>query len=242
MTDRGMIMSPHNVRAIERLLKTQTRRVLDPQPEVSCDEDGIDILEFYDKKYNTVLKLMKPLDQEAQEIAVKKLSYYQPGDKVYIKQRWRVFRALNLAELEEQRKFRLLLDYGNLVTSQMWTDCSRDDFMKYAHDGSWKNPRFMPKWASRLSLEILDVRLQRLGDMTTEDCYAEGCRANYGEQVLAMGDALLRGRENHLWDNKPTLENFQWFWNLINGETHPYDPALWVWAIRFKPVFKEKKE
>lgn len=235
MTERGMVMSSQSVRASEKLLKTATRRVLNPQPKVIL-VDGIQTLELYGRDLKPVLRLPLPLSDEAQQAAVKALCVYQAGQRVYIKQRWRVFRALNSTEFEKSKHFQLMLDYGSLLSTDMWKECDRETFMKYAHDGSWKNPRFMPKWAARLKLDLVSIRLERLGDMSVEDCYAEGVRSSYGEQVQAMGAAMLAGRENHLWDNKPTKENFRWFWDQINGTKHPYDDDLWVWAIKFKPV------
>lgn len=241
MTERGMIMSAHNVRAIERLLKTQTRRVLDPQPEIIRDR-GREFLQLFSKDRSPILKLPFPLDEEAQQAAVKALCHYQPRTRVYVKQRWRVFRPLTSEEFDQKRKYQLMIDYGSLLSTNEWKECDRESFMKYAHDGTWKNPRFMPKWASRVSLDIHDVRLEQLGEMSVHDCYAEGVRSSYGEQVQAMGDALLVGREGHIWDNHLTVENFRWFWDLINGAQHPYNETLWVWAITFSMVRKEKKE
>jgi len=238
MTERGMIMSAHNVRAIERRLKTQTRRVLDPQPEIIRDR-GVEFLQLFSKDRSPVLKLPLPLDEEAQQAGVKALCHYQPGMRAYLKQRWRVFRALNSDEFEQKKKYQLMIDYGDLLSTNEWKDCDHDSFMKYAHDDEWKNSRFMPKWASRSSIDIIDVRLEQLGEMSVHDCHAEGVTLTYEEQVQATGSALLVGRESPIWDNAPTKENFRWFWNLINGGTNPYNDHLWVWAITFNLVPKE---
>lgn len=84
---------------------------------------------------------------------------------------------------------------------------------------------FMPRWASRITLEIIDVRAERLRDITEVDAEAEGAERGYlktmGGQYLIKEGAYRCGYTN--------------LWNEINGhDSWALNP--WVWVIEFKRV------
>jgi hypothetical protein len=75
----------------------------------------------------------------------------------------------------------------------------------------------MPRWASRLTLEITDVRVQRVQEISEEDAEAEGV---YVPQI----DGTLRSQ-------------YELIWNTINRKRGlPWDSNPWVWAITFKKL------
>jgi hypothetical protein len=86
----------------------------------------------------------------------------------------------------------------------------------------------MPRWASRITLEIVSVRVERLNDITDVGAKAEGCRT---------GESLDDGYNTSI----NALEAFMYLWHRINGkkgecvmDTWRVNP--WVWVIEFKRV------
>jgi hypothetical protein len=81
----------------------------------------------------------------------------------------------------------------------------------------WKSSMFMPRWASRILLEINRIRVERLQEITEEDCRAEGVSE-------PCSPFLMRTEYKELWDSLNTKRGFPW-------ESNP-----WVWVISFKVV------
>jgi hypothetical protein len=139
-----------------------------------------------------------------------------------------------------------------------------EDFLVYEADGGrrslgeWRHPhpiydhcvgRFgqaipsthMPRWASRLTLEITGVRLERLQDLTDEDAKAEGLKAvTKGGTLFKYGipDADgLPGSDDHgwpwrVWNHDPRLA-FRLLWEQIHG-VNSWNSNPWVWALTFR--------
>jgi hypothetical protein len=84
----------------------------------------------------------------------------------------------------------------------------------------WKPSIFMPRWASRITLEIMQVRVERLQEITVEDCMSEG-GTRYGECEIWTKDAII-DRFSALWDSINAKRGFSW-------SSNP-----WVWVIEFK--------
>lgn len=82
----------------------------------------------------------------------------------------------------------------------------------------------MPRWASRITLEITGVRVERVQDISDDDIQSEGT-----PQPSIVGqfvdDAAYHGQMRN---------NFKALWDSINGKTHPWASNCWVWVIEFK--------
>lgn len=100
---------------------------------------------------------------------------------------------------------------------------------------SWKPSIHMPKAASRIFLEITDVKIERLQDISQEDAYAEG--------ILPMphrpaSEGCTQHADSSLIRDCYVCA-FRHLWNQINGPLgYPWDKNPWVWAITFKPILK----
>ena len=84
----------------------------------------------------------------------------------------------------------------------------------------------MPRWASRITLEITGVRVERLNEISEADAYSEGVTITSGQSFASNGNPELRNEARCA---------FQSLWNSINGpESWAANP--WVWAVEFKRI------
>jgi hypothetical protein len=84
----------------------------------------------------------------------------------------------------------------------------------------------MPRWASRITLEITGVRVERLQDISYDDAIAEGCE----QRTTCINPG--KGVYSHV--NEPQ-DDFSRLWKSING-AESWDANPWVWVIEFKRV------
>lgn len=93
----------------------------------------------------------------------------------------------------------------------------RADYDHREPQHTWQPSIFMPRWASRLTLEIESVRVERLQDISEADAHAEGV-------------SIIGPDGDHFEDYR---DGFAWLWGKINGPGS-WDKNPWVWAISFR--------
>ena len=211
MKERPILFSAPMVRAILDGSKTQTRRVVKPQPIEDRLHDHVE------RKYGLFTWWAGNRTFSIQHQA--RCPYGQPGDRLWVRETWNVTHHSQLAPGE------------NIAKSA--EDCVRDNngFMPscaegvvYAADGvtshpvhgkaRWRPSIHMPRWASRILLEITDVRVERLQDISEADAISEGVQ--------------------HSTLNDPRVE-YRWLWESINGpDSWAANP--WVWVIEFQRI------
>ena len=81
----------------------------------------------------------------------------------------------------------------------------------------WRPSIFMPRWASRITLEITDIRVERLQHISEKDAVKEGLISDEINQITAA-------------------ENFENLWDSINGKKYPWASNPWVWVIEFRRI------
>ena len=91
----------------------------------------------------------------------------------------------------------------------------------------WRPSIYMPRWASRILLEITDVRVQRLQEISEEDARAEGVSDG---GCLSCGNPEPCGCGNPQPDAR---DGFAWLWQSIHG-SDGWHVNPWVWAITFR--------
>ncbi|EEZ0492372.1 hypothetical protein J4W69_24570 [Escherichia coli] len=186
MKERGMIFNDEMVRAILGGNKTQTRRIVEEK--------------FYGRAV-------------AAELLAKHCPYGQPGDRIWVRETYRVHgKATDVATLVyrasvrnswTEQTHRVPVDVCNKPVSEKWTPSIH-----------------MPRWASRILLEITDVRVERLHDMSEADAKAEG--ATPATYKITPPEAVYRVGFGDIWRS---------IYGQDNWLSNP-----WVWVIEFKRI------
>lgn len=104
---------------------------------------------------------------------------------------------------------------------------------------TWRSPLFMPRWVSRLTLEVTDVKVQQLQEISAEDAQAEG--VEHDDLVGYYCDELEGEFGAHRCNWRV---GFSALWDSINGKMHSWESNPWVWAISFRvcTTQQEKKK
>jgi hypothetical protein len=207
MKELPIIFTSESVRAILEGRKTQTRRVIKPQP---IDTELIEIIcggkVHYRRPVNDPMieEALKTPEYHVRSVIaglIEKCPYGQPGDRLWVRETWDV-RFLE-GYLEKHICYR-----ANHVAIPL-----KHEYNKKL-DYNWKSPMFMPRWASRITLEIVNIRVERVQDISWDDVIAEGAVSS------------------------PECSEWTWFsglWKSINDKRgYPWDSNPWVWVIEFK--------
>ena len=156
--------------------------------------------------------------------------YGQPSDRLWVRETWKYWGWtddgmpwIKYAADGETKFFDSSVpeDWCDRV-EQIWEELSADDNYKIdqsARDHKWRPSIFMPRWASRINLEIENVRVERLQDISEDDAKAEG--AAWGACGSPQEGSHKAGYAQ-LWEN-------------INGPGS-WDANPWVWVVEFKRV------
>lgn len=234
MTERGILFSAPMVRAILAGRKTKTRRIVKPQlvePAAKPLRHAAKRPGPYFDSYCSERKTPEnprgmsnrwcwwTADDRPDPLSEIRCPYGQPGDRLWARETWRYFGG---------REYEYQCDRGQVIY--------RAD--PDAADGTWRPAIFMFRWASRITLDVAKVRVERLQDITEEDAIAEGVVAreipadDYGPRrigyVLGDDDGKCA-----LW---PTARAaFANGWDRINIKRAPWASNPYVWAIDLRP-------
>ncbi|KVO11765.1 hypothetical protein WJ73_19665 [Burkholderia ubonensis] len=98
-------------------------------------------------------------------------------------------------------------------------------------DGKWRPSIHMPRWASRITLEIIGVRVERLQDISEADARAEGVTI---EEWHKVGHCLGPGRGA---DQPLSIRAFRELWDGLNAACgYGWDANPWLWVIEFRRI------
>lgn len=101
----------------------------------------------------------------------------------------------------------------------------------------WRNPRFMPRWASRHTIEITEIRVERLQEITDADAINEGFPLPEGMPAKIITkeiDGNVRREMGTIHDFK-AVDGFRRLWEAINGKRgYAWDANPWLWVIHFR--------
>ena len=149
-----------------------------------------------------------------------KCPYGKPGDILWVREKFREYYHVDEAGYTQYDK--KIIEFAT-DNPPMLPQMDADGFRMFNKNGSekfipWKSSLFMPKSACRLFLEITDVRVERLQEISWEDAEKEGC---YGYRPT---------------QDEPTHE-FKRLWQSINGP-ESWEANPFVWVISFKQIEK----
>ncbi|HCB8972537.1 TPA: hypothetical protein M2O87_003077 [Klebsiella pneumoniae] len=230
MKERGMIFNGEMVRAILDGRKTQTRRIMAPQPADDIERgifpnpEAIGWKSSLRHKYGSTTAHFCP--------------YGKPGDRIWVREAFRVHsRATDVATLVYKASER-----------NSWTEqtlrvpvavCN-----KPATPEKWTPSLHMPRWASRILLEITDVRVERLSAISEEDAQREGVHTEVWDQTVVARNYADSDEFFQSWSedmphyvemNQLYRSSFRSLWESIYGAEN-WQANPWVWVIEFKRV------
>lgn len=241
MRERPILFSAPMVRAILEGRKTQTRRVVKQQ--LRADTAGfltgleVDFLTHW------------PINGGDYTGPGISCPYGQPGDRLWVRETWCPANSENgpvvLFAADCDRRYLVdesyPVDYEKYPAGRSaWTAWAAD--VESGSTKDWRPSIHMPRWASRISLEITDVRVERLQDLSEADAIAEGvdpARGVLGDDDM-MVPAIMSAHDMGNLD-KPmmpaAIARFVLLWDSINGKNPGvtnWNANPWVWVVSFR--------
>jgi len=189
--DRPIIFSAPMVRALLGGRKTQTRRVLKPQPDPGQFFGHITYVEAQN------LLICRSATGMRQDIRIP----YAPGDRLYVREA-HAFGPLDPPPV-------------------IYRATAEDDGWEVGPDARWSSPIHMPRWASRITLTVTEIRVQRLQEISTDDAIAEGIDLPPvpGGTLALMAQGIAK-------------DAYRGLWNSLHGPD-AWDANPWVVAVSF---------
>jgi hypothetical protein len=232
MTERPIKFNAEMVRAILDGRKTQTRRIMkNPPPDERASGSC-----WFDDEGGAWVWLKGLFEGHAHGVPLGESRYGQPGDLLWVRepfcahwgappldapQSYRIVTGDELPPIEQENG-----DLYQPVPSDIMTIWYEAEGNKPFHM-EWKLPDEMPRWASRITLRITDVRVERLQEITEADAKAEGVSPSWLDED---DNDTVRYRQPPTW-----RRGFARLWHEINGPG-AWDANPWVWVISFERV------
>lgn len=222
--ERPILLNGEMVRATIEGRKTQTRRIVKPQPNPP-NRRGFDPVAYAVKDHNPEWWWMKFQDDPGDFITeyseeIGACPYGQPGDRLWVRETFGVMPGT----LDEEKQFVYRADCPLDIQGWPARRGAIEDFIR------WRPSIHMPRIASRLILEITNIRVERLNDISAEDALAEGVEWGH----FGWRDYLNAERRK-----SSAKQSFQTLWESING-AGSWEANPWVWVIEEKKFAKNK--
>lgn len=260
--ERPILFSSEMVKAILDGRKTQTRRVVKPQPVLSPNGAWwhwprlAGIASWTADRRPSRHSFMS-------EAIFEKCPYGQPGDRLWVRETFVIqsnYEVEHDPPFNDGRPFRW---YEDDERGECWEQChyratDPTPELAYPHVDEptcrWKPSIFMPRWASRILLEIVDVRVERVQSISEADAVAEGIEPLFTSEQVAtvVGLDVYRDKpmpwKNYLWHGHgigdegyssatDARDSYRTLWDSINAKRgYGWDSNPWVWAVTFKRV------
>lgn len=215
MKERGIIFSAPMIKALLAGTKTQTRRLN------KLREFGPSTTRGYDWTFRDKRELWNDVMHEQ---LLARCPYGKVGDRLWCKEGHALRSDVDpMTDLGKARHYLIYRSDHDGELSSEWH-----------HYGGWRSPLFMPRWASRITLEITEVRVQRVQEISEDDARAEGVPPFFERYECVGQDQSICDGE--LARDFPYRACFACVWDEINGDRALWSSRPWVWAISFKRV------
>lgn len=160
--------------------------------------------------------------------------YGVPGDRLWVRESFQPLLAdgVKLSDANWKTGEGYAPRYVATDGRTEWMDLTTDSITDRCKPGI-----HMPRWASRITLEITDVRVQRVQEISEEDCIAEGIERIECDDPNFGWNRFSRKVEGG-WHNFVTAqEAFRDLWDSINAARgHGWDPNPWTWSLTLKRI------
>lgn len=211
MKEHPILFTSAMVKAILAGKKTQTRRIVKPQP-------GNDLHGHL--CWGPPREPMQWWVTDPQKDIAPHCPYGKPGDKLWVRETWGVASIYDSVKPRDLKPNHMKVNFDGQL------------------EGVKKRPSiFMPRWASRIQLEIVSVRVQRLNDISANDAEAEGIVETEFWTPRELESRPFEEKwwdDYHFWENYPQLA-YSRLWESINGKGS-WELNPWVWVVEFKKV------
>lgn len=239
MRERGMIFNADMVRAVLNGSKTQTRRIIQSAAK-NMQARGHEVISHRapgDKWYGDYVYSMRDRSGVWQDFTneqfLAKCPFGVVGDRLWVRE---TFCPVN----DDGEKW---IDYRATPRYEQSHPAGWDCEPKDPEALKWSPSIHMPRWASRITLEIIGVRVERLQSINEHDAIAEGlAEISKDGRVYKYGIPDLDGYPGtddfgwpwHEWERYP-ISAYSKLWRSIYGE-ESWQANPWVWVIEFKRV------
>jgi len=206
VSKKPILFSGEMVRAILDGRKTQTRRVMNPEPPLFYLGAG----GWYPHSEHSKKKHYVNKEHFLKGVPVDFSPYGQPGHKLWVRETWWKIPEPTPKELRDGADTWPLAAYPA-------TD-NNEDYLEWG----WKRKPsiHMPRWASRILLTVENIRIERLQDVSEDDAIQEGCSYQIKDSKYFHRSA--RGA-------------FMLTWNRINAKRgYGWSANPWVWVVTFR--------
>lgn len=228
MKERGMIFNADMVRAVLNGSKTQTRRIMKVQPSTDFSPMNMELETDFTARWYTPGVVdkdgyLQPAKKQVFGVASEDEGYTCPfsavGDRLWVRETFSVVPRTAYAASEGVQQVICPDDSHEAAIFRAGWEHSTGGIR-------WRPSIHMPRWASRIALEITGARIERLRDISEEDATTEGVppAPEFPETYLTP-----KG------DYATAKVAFQRLWESIYG-VDSWQANPWVWVIEFKRV------
>lgn len=245
MKEKPILFSAPMVRAILEGRKTQTRRVVRKQFAPDADPAEVSATSPEGWQISGHAGLWWDDAGACIDDAIR-CPYGQPGDRLWVRETWR-YTASTLEEsraITEDITSGIAVDWRATYIDRCMKELgfSREEAEMADDFKTWRPSIHMPRWASRILLEVTGVRVERLNDISDVDSLSEGITSVRSNEfdVEHFKDWKERFDTAVASGEKPPVgpspkESFKALWESING-SGSWEANQFVWVISFKRI------